>query len=269
MGFQILAVKLVSSMSSYDTLLSLLFFRIQPRRALGLVRIANKTPGIVPCRLHSKEIQEATASEPLTIEEEYEMQRSWRNDEDKLTFISCLPVSKDTENGMIRLKPTHDDVSERMIGDVNLFLKYADEDEGDDEESEKPHTIVGEIELMVAEKRNQRRGFGRASLICFLRYVVVHEKQILKEYISKQTMNGSGKCLGDKFAYLVVRIGATNARSLALFESLGFKRVTEQPNYFGELELRMYGVQKGTVDGLMERHRIMGYEEILYDIGDL
>lgn len=32
-------------------------------------------------------LQEATASEPLTIEEEYNMQHKWAEDEDKCTFI--------------------------------------------------------------------------------------------------------------------------------------------------------------------------------------
>lgn len=32
-------------------------------------------------------LQEATASEPLTLQEEYDMQQKWAEDEDKCTFI--------------------------------------------------------------------------------------------------------------------------------------------------------------------------------------
>ncbi|KAI1632816.1 acetyltransferase domain-containing protein [Biscogniauxia mediterranea] len=42
-----------------------------------------------------KAVQEATASEPLTLEEEFENQQSWRTSHDKLTFIVCKPHHHD------------------------------------------------------------------------------------------------------------------------------------------------------------------------------
>jgi len=37
--------------------------------------------------MENKDIQELTASLPLTIDQEYEMQQTWLNDKDKCTFI--------------------------------------------------------------------------------------------------------------------------------------------------------------------------------------
>ena len=64
--------------------------------------------------MKDQEILEATASEPLTLEKEFEMQKSWREDEDKLTFI--LLSAQMIEEGKTEL--------EAMIGKaLESFLK--------------------------------------------------------------------------------------------------------------------------------------------------
>ncbi|XP_037287052.1 microtubule-associated Nat9 isoform X2 [Rhipicephalus microplus] len=80
-------------------------------------------------------LQEMTASEPLSLEQEYEMQKSWLEDEDKCTFII---LDRETyERGK--------DEVEAMIGDVNLF--FNDHDRPRDAEIEV--MIAGVEELRV------------------------------------------------------------------------------------------------------------------------
>ena len=59
-----------------------------------------------------------TCSEPLTIEEEYEMCKSWREDDNKLTFI-VLDKSLSDNEGLEEICKG----GGRMCGDVNLFEK--------------------------------------------------------------------------------------------------------------------------------------------------
>ncbi|XP_061181804.1 alpha/beta-tubulin-N-acetyltransferase 9-like [Saccostrea echinata] len=98
--------------------------------------------------MKSEELQKLTASEPLSLEEEYGMQKSWRNDEFKCTFIM---LDKEKYNG----PKTEIDA---MVGDVNLFL------------TEEEDELAGEINLMVAEENVRHKGFGTESLFLMIRY---------------------------------------------------------------------------------------------------
>jgi GNAT superfamily N-acetyltransferase len=158
-----------------------------------------------------------------------------------------------------------------MLGDVNLFLKFEDEDDASDEGlSSRNPAVIGEVELMIAEKDSQGRGFGRASLLCFLHYTATHEVDILREFL-RESQTGTmvdesqiGRGLADRrLEYLVVRIGLSNERSLGLFESLGFRKVKEEPNYFGELELRRHGIDAEGIRELMAKYGITGYRETM------
>jgi len=70
--------------------------------------------------MQDEELLAATASEPLSREEEYDMQRSWRDDGGKCTFL--LAVGGDGGGADDRT----------IAGDVNLYLNAALPDEGDD-----------------------------------------------------------------------------------------------------------------------------------------
>merc|ERR1712000_633866 len=157
------------------------------------------------------EIQLATASEPLTLDQEYAMQQSWRADADKLTFIICrsglaLPA---TREGRL-------DVGS-MIGDVNLFISLAED------EASKP-IFLGELELMIAERGEHRKGYGRCALLAFLQYIIRHEMDILQEFRRAQP---SSQPLGHlrRFDHFAVKIGESNHRSIALFGAWAFTRL--------------------------------------------
>ncbi|XP_065354586.1 alpha/beta-tubulin-N-acetyltransferase 9 [Calliphora vicina] len=100
--------------------------------------------------MQSQELQELTASEPLTLQEEYEMQRSWREDEDKCTFlILCRDNYNKTDNEI-----------ESLVGDTNLFLTI------DPDTNEK----VAETEIMIAESNVRGKGYGWESMLLMMKY---------------------------------------------------------------------------------------------------
>ncbi|XP_077824769.1 alpha/beta-tubulin-N-acetyltransferase 9 isoform X15 [Macaca mulatta] len=100
--------------------------------------------------MKSEELQRLTASEPLTLEQEYAMQRSWREDADKCTFIVL-----DAEKWQAQPGATEESC---MVGDVNLFLT----------DLEDP--TLGEIEVMIAEPSCRGKGLGTEAVLAMLSY---------------------------------------------------------------------------------------------------
>ncbi len=151
-----------------------------------------------------------------------------------------------------------------MLGDINLFLTPADED---------PEGCIGELELMIAPKEARRRGYGRAGLLAFLMYLQKHLGAVLEEYgarlvtESEEADAGCEKSAGKmRLLQLRVKIGSKNEKSINLFTSVGFVKVGEGENYFGEVELVFEGfLGEGRVEGLLEKWGIKDYDEVKYD----
>lgn len=144
-------------------------------------------------------LREATASEEMTLAEEYEAQRGWRDDESKLTFIFFERASN------------------RMIGDVNLFLLDAASADADYWGGSAPSAAsaipaAAEVMVMVGDPSARRCGFAACAVRAIARYAALR--------------------LGVR--RLVAKIGADNAASRRLFASLGF-RLSKEVAVFSEV----------------------------------
>jgi RimJ/RimL family protein N-acetyltransferase len=209
-------------------------------------------------------LQAATASEPLSLADEYSMQQSWRLDPDKLTFIICRAPTSLASSPSVITPETYDN-AESMVGDVNLFL-YPDPDSDSDsdvssqkqDDAENPGSvpIIGELEIMLAPTSARRKGYATEVLRAFMAYISEPERlaRILEEY-----RLGSDERSERYLRYLRVKVDQGNEASLGLFGKVGFERMGEV-NYFGEVELRLglEGVQR-VVNG-KDTGRVVKYE---------
>ncbi|KAF5272784.1 hypothetical protein FQA39_LY07811 [Lamprigera yunnana] len=105
--------------------------------------------------MQSEELQYLTASEPLTLEEEYQMQISWMTDDNKCTFIILdRNVFDKTQNEV-----------DAMIGDTNLFF------------SDCENKMVAEAEIMIAMKDARGSHKGWKAMLLMLLYGI-HELNV-------------------------------------------------------------------------------------------
>ena len=130
-------------------------------------------------------LREATASEEMSLDEEYSAQRGWRDDGGKLTFIFFDAKTK------------------QMVGDVNLFELDAKAAEGDYSWGSGAGVGVPtfEVMVMVGDAGSRRRGLAGAAVRAVVRYAVER--------------------LGAR--RLVAKIATGNTPSRSLFGRLGFR----------------------------------------------
>ena len=134
---------------------------------------------------------EATASEPLSLEEEYKMQQEWHENPKNCTFILL-----DNATG---LQGGETEEVERMVGDVNMFMHDPDD------------ATNAELEIMIAEKDARGKGIGKEAVQLMMHYGL------------------TCSCLG--ITRFFVKIHETNLVSLKLFELLGFVEVNYVPAF--------------------------------------
>jgi RimJ/RimL family protein N-acetyltransferase len=197
-----------------------------------------------------QQLRELTASEPLNLQEEHDNQRSWREDNDKLTFIICF---KDTTaasvsdsaadsnleaSSVIRQSEDNPDV---MMGDINLFLKEIEPES----ETGSAGDVTGEINLMIAEHSARGKGYGIEALKTFLWYIVQYRSKILEEFAQGKHFRVRN------LVSLEAKIGKNNTPSIKLFERLGFTKVSEEPNYFGEFDFTL-SLESNIEDGIRD-----------------
>ncbi|EST09764.2 GNAT domain protein [Kalmanozyma brasiliensis GHG001] len=193
-------------------------------------------------------IQEQTASEPLSLEEEYEMQQSWAVDEDKLTFIILARPDEDVR-GTRSAVGVDEFLSEcKMVGDVNIFFNQRheedeDEDNAEEQSSVKDAVFDAECEIMIAEHSYRRKGIAREALEMMFAFVTSDPTPVAAPLDNFSTASvpastDTAHCsLPIPSDWLTCKISLSNAPSIKLFESLGFTR-QKVSEVWQEVEMR-------------------------------
>ncbi|CAH1372259.1 unnamed protein product [Tenebrio molitor] len=148
--------------------------------------------------MQSEELQRLTASIPLTLEEEYEMQKSWMIDQNKCTFI-ILDKEK-FENSRNEI--------ESMIGDTNLFFANADD------------RLCAEAEIMIAETWARGRKCGSEATLLMLLYGI--EILGVRQFIVKIADDNSVSI------HMFASFGFTEISRSSAFKEITFSKIVDE-----------------------------------------
>ena len=151
-------------------------------------------------------LRAATASDALTLEQEYAAQRGWVDDDDKLTFIFFDAEAAAAAGAAGAGAPA---ATAGMAGDANLFILDAAAARDEYWPGGAGRGGVAEVMVMVGEPRMRRRGYAREAVIALMRYGA--ERLGVRGFVAK--------------------IAADNAASRALFASLGFREAKAVPAF--------------------------------------
>ncbi|KAJ4839262.1 hypothetical protein Tsubulata_045063 [Turnera subulata] len=169
---------------------------------------------------------QATGSEPLSLQEEYQMQLSWTQDPLKRTFIV---LDKDLVQDDFVHGDSHEEVIllvgsvsivqvalfisyngltvsplSAMVGDVNIYMNDFDDPQ------------LAEIEIMIAEHKSRGKGLGKEAVSMMMAYAV----QNLGIHVFR------------------AKIGESNGASLNMFRKLGFEEASHS-EVFKEVTLEL------------------------------
>lgn len=148
--------------------------------------------------MKSAELQYFTGSESLTLEEEFQMQKRWHQDQDKCTFI-ILEKAIYTEGG---------NEIEAMIGDTNLFFNELDQ----------PNTA--EIEIMIANINCREKKRGWEAIILMMLYGI--DKLNVTKYIAKI------KCDNEKSIKMFEKLKFHKVKKNEIFQEYIFEKMVNQ-----------------------------------------
>ncbi|XP_046141767.1 N-acetyltransferase 9-like protein isoform X2 [Osmia bicornis bicornis] len=148
--------------------------------------------------MKSEELRYFTGSEVLTLEEEFEMQKRWHQDQDKCTFIILeKSIFSATANEI-----------EAMIGDTNLFFNQSDEFNS------------AEVEIMIANDACRGKKRGWEAMILMLLYGV--EKLNITKYMAKIKFNN------EKSLKMFEKLKFYKVEKSHIFQEYTFEKVVDQ-----------------------------------------